>query len=283
MEQQTSWISRLCAVKWGEICLVSLYLSVLSGIVVALQYDFNTPFYSSSAMDALVPFGSFWRSLHFYTSQFFFLAMLVHFLAILIDGRAAQLKRGKWWLLVGSMPVALLLLFTGYVLRGDVTGLAAGRIAENILLAIPVLGEALNRLFFSITDDGLKRVYANHLVGLGVLWGALSWDHIRKYRAHISRHGLLIVISLLTAFLCLAPMEPEQLGVFYTPGPWFFLGLQEILHYIQPFWAGVVFPLTFIIALGLLQPDVPARRWWFVFAISWLVLYLLLTLGALIR
>lgn len=281
MMEEKNLLSRICAVKWGEICLISLYLSVLSGIVVALQYDFTIPFFSSSGIDLLLPFGGFWRSLHFYTSQIFFLAMLVHFVAILVDGRAGQLKRGKWLLLVASMPVALLLLFTGYVLRGDATGHSAGLIAENILLAIPVIGEAMNRLFFSITDDGLKRVYANHLVGLGILWGALSWDHVRKYRAHIPRHGLLIVLSVLIAFLCLAPMEPEQLGVFHIPGPWFFLGLQEILRYIQPLWAGVVFPLTFILALCFLQPGTANRRWWLYYATIWLAFYLFLSLIAL--
>ncbi|MEN8140240.1 MAG: cytochrome b N-terminal domain-containing protein [Thermodesulfobacteriota bacterium] len=284
MAQEKMW-QRFCAVPWGEVCLVSLYLSVLSGIVVALQYDFGTPFYSSSSMDLLLPFGSFWRSLHFYTSQFFFITLLVHFAAILADGRVARLALGKWLLLVGSLPVALLLLFTGYVLRGDATGHSAGLIAENILLAIPGLGEALNRLLFSIADDGLKRVYANHLVGLGILWGGLSWDHVRKYRAHVSRHGLLIVASLLMAFIFFAPLEPEQLGVFHTPGPWFFLGLQEILRYIQPFWAGVVFPLLFIFALAGLHPVMSprSRRFCQAAASLWLLLYLILTLLALAR
>lgn len=282
-EEAMPWWSSVCGVKWGEICLVSLYLSVLSGLVIALQYDFHTPFYSSSALDVLVPFGAFWRSLHFYTSQFFFLAMLVHVVTILIDGRVSQLKRGQWLLLVGSMPVALLLLFTGYVLRGDATGQSAGLIADNILLAIPGLGEAANRLLFSITDDGLKRVYANHLIGLGVLWGVLSWNHVRKYRAHLTRHGLLIALSLLVAFLFLAPMEPEQLGVFHIPGPWFFLGLQEILRVVQPFWAGIVFPLSFVVALSFLHPAMPGRRVALGFCLFWLLFYAILTIISLYR
>jgi len=278
-----AWLTALCKIKWGEICLISLYLSVVSGIVVALQYDFHTPFYSTSAMDTLVPFGSFWRSLHFYTSQFFFLAMLIHAGTTLLDGRAGQLKKGKWLLLVASMPVALLLLFTGYVLRGDATGQSAGLIAENILLAIPAIGEIGNRLFFSILDDGLKRVYANHLIGLGVIWGILCWEHVRKYRANLKRHGLLIALSMLVAFLFLAPMEPDKLGVFHIPGPWFFLGLQEILRVIQPFWAGIVFPLSFVVALAFLHPAMPGRRLAAWYCLVWLLLYFVLTLIALNR
>ena len=274
---------RLCAVKWGEISLVSLYLSVLSGIVIALQYDYGAAFYTSSAMDLLIPYGGFWRSLHFYTSQLFFLTMLAHFLAIVVDGRAERLKTGKWLLLVFSMPVALLLLFSGYVLRGDATGQSAGLIAENILLAIPLLGEPLNRFFFSIDEAGLQRVYANHLIGFGVLWGALCWDHVRKYRANLASHGLLIVVSLLMAFVFLAPMEPEELGVFHIPGPWFFLGLQEILRYIQPFWSGVLFPITFVAALCLLHPSYAWRKWAVIYSWLWLICYLVLTVIALGR
>ena len=265
--------------KWGELCLVSLYISVLSGLVVALQYDFSTPLYSTSAMDALVPFGSFWRSLHFYSSQLFFILSLLHFVMVLIDRRADSMSFAKWWPLVVSLPVGLLLLFTGYVLRGDGTGEMAGMIAENICLAIPGVGHYLNSLLFWVSES-LGRVYANHVIGLGVIWGILSWDHIRKYRANLAQHTLFIAFSLLLAFIFLAPMEPTKLGVFYLPGPWFFLGLQEMLRYINPFWAGIIWPLCLVVALVLLHKNIGRRALVLLFIGCWLISYLVFSVLA---
>jgi ubiquinol-cytochrome c reductase cytochrome b subunit len=267
-------------IRWGEYSYVALAVSVLSGLVLALQYDPATPFYSVSAIDTLVPFGSFWRSLHFYSSQFFFLLTVCHF--IFIYPLSRNLNWRKWSYLTGSLPVVLLLLFTGYVLRADATGESAGRIAENITLAIPLIGSWINSLLFSIDADGLKRVYVNHLIGLGLVWGILCWDHLRRYNLAWKESGIFVLLMIFVSVIFQAPMEPEKLGVFNISGPWFFLGLQELLHYIQPFWAGVIFPLTLITALFFLKSKKWAGRA-VIFSCCWLGLYAILTGLALLR
>jgi ubiquinol-cytochrome c reductase cytochrome b subunit len=269
----------LLAVRWGEKSLASLYISVLSGIVVAFQYDPAEPFYSTTTLDILVPFGAFWRSLHFYSSQLFVLFSLAHFTVILVERWPPAVVFGRWLRLVISLPVIILLLFTGYVLRGDVTGEMAGRIAENITLDVPLVGGWLNELLFAIADEGLKRVYANHLIGLGILWGALSWEHVKRYKVGWHRQGGLLLALLAFCFLVDAPMDQERLGVFHVPGPWFFLGLQELLHHAPAFWAGVVYPATFIAALALFSADKErVRHGALVYSLLWLGSYLLLSL-----
>ncbi|MEW6500168.1 MAG: cytochrome b N-terminal domain-containing protein [Thermodesulfobacteriota bacterium] len=270
------------SLRWGEKSFIALYLSLFSGVVVALQYDVAAPFYSAGTIDLLIPFGDFWRSLHFYASQVFFLCFLCHFAVIVTNG-AMAMPYAKWLLLVGSLPVTVLLLFTGYVLRADATGEAAGAIAENIMLSIPLAGEWLNALLFSIARDGLVRVYANHLVGLGLLWLVLCWDHVRRYRVSFRQHGGFAVALLLFCLLVKAPLEPYRLGVFHIAGPWFFLGLQELLRVIQPFWAGVFFPLLFLVALGLMPIDARWRRRSLWFIGLWLAFYGILTVVGALR
>ena len=106
--------------RWGGHALISLYISVLSGIVIGLQYSAHEPFYSTTTIELISPFGSFWRALHYYSSQAFFLLLLCHLAAILWQNDYSY-KRSAWIRLSASVPVALLLLFTGYVLRGDAT------------------------------------------------------------------------------------------------------------------------------------------------------------------
>jgi quinol-cytochrome oxidoreductase complex cytochrome b subunit len=272
----------LLETKWGAMSLVALYVSILSGVVLALQYDEAHPFYSATSLDLLIPFGIFWRSLHFYSSQIFFLLSVVHLVAILY-GPADRLSLQKWVWLIAGIPVALLLLFTGYVLRGDATGESAGLIAENICLSIPVIGGMLNSLLFAITEEGMKRVYANHIIGLGVLWVIFVWDHLRRYRVTVNEHGWFVLGIFVFSLVFPAPMEPMKMGVFHISGPWFFLGLQELLRYLRPFLAGVMVPLLFVVTLAFLQVNHDWGRKARLFACGWLILYGGFTLVALSR
>jgi len=241
----------MAGIKWGEWSLIALFLSVLSGLLVAFQYDPATPLYSASSLDVLVPFGGSFRALHFYSSQLFFLLSIIHLWAVF--DRTESYNRGQWIRLTSTIPVALLLLFTGYILRADSTGSSAGLIAENIILSIPIIGHTFNDLLFSITDDGMKRVYINHVIGFGIIWGVLAWEHLRKYRTSFRQHPLLTVTLLLFCLLPTAPFEAEKLGVFHINGPWFFLGLQELLRFFPPLLAGVLFPATLLLALFFMQ------------------------------
>lgn len=260
--------------KWGARGLISLYVSVISGIVLALQYDFSHPFYSAVAQETLIPFGSFWRSLHFYSSQLFFLFCLVHLWAVIVNRSIFKMPPLKWLLALASLPLALLLLFTGYVLRGDVTGESAGMIAEQIALSIPIVGESVNNILFAISDEGMKRVYANHLAGLAVLWLICTWDHLRRYRVLVADHGLLLVMTVILSVILVAPMEVLAPGTHYIGGPWFFLGLQELLRFIAPFGAGVVLPMLIFVLLALVRLEGRTGK-----MMAWTVLMLLVLYG----
>jgi Cytochrome b/b6/petB len=262
-------------IKWGEYSLLALYISVLSGVVVGFQYDPSTPLYSVSTLDFLVPYGAYFRSLHFYSSQFFFLFCICHLLGIFEE--AQSYSRKQWIMLIATLPVGLLILFTGYLLRGDSTGFSAGMIAESILLDIPYIGKSLNDLLFSITENGMKRVYINHIIGLVVLWGWLAWGHLRKFRVSFNRHILLTLSILLFSLFITSPLDPDHLGVTHISGPWFFLGLQELLRYLPPMVAGILFPLTLLVALVLLQKRNRGYRYFLLYLLLWLVIYTSLT------
>ena len=181
-----------------------------------------------------------------------------------------------------SIPIVLLVLFSGYVLRGDSTGFSAGMIAESILLDIPLIGGSINGLLFSISDNGMTRVYVNHIIGFGLLWGWMVWGHVKKYRISFDRNLLLSTGILLFSVFVAAPFDPDQLGVTHIAGPWFFLGLQELLRYISPLIAGILFPLSIVIALLLLKKK-DSHHAVISFITSWLLFYVVLTAIALNR
>lgn len=267
--------------QWGGKSFVMLCVSIFSGIIVALQYEAANPFFSSISLDLIVPFGAFWRSLHFYSSQMFFFLSLAHFSVIAAE-RRHEIPLGKWLYLCLSLPVIVLLLFTGYILRGDATGQAAGYIAENIARSIPVAGDLVNNFLFAVSEVGLRKVLANHLAGLVFLWLFLSWDHIRRYKVEWQKNGLELIALFLFCSFVQAPMEIHGPGASLISGPWFFLGMQEMLRTIRPLVAGVLFPLTLVIATFFLC--LPHwRRAAGLYIFCWLAGYALLTAVALTR
>jgi len=273
---------RFIGIRWGGNALISLYISVISGIIVALQYNPAEPFHSTSAIELLAPFGSFWRGLHYYSSQAFFLLLLCHFVAITWEN-THYYSRATWVRLSLSLPVALLLLFTGYILRDDATGEAAGQIAENIMLSVPFVGEWLNDLLLAITANGVKRVYANHLAGLMLVGAWCIWPHIRRYSARWRDHLPMVCSVFFISALLVAPMEPQRFGLVHITGPWFFLGLQEALRYTPPFWAGILLPGLLLAAL-LKLPHKGRRRMAYLAGIGlWLVFYAGLTAVSALR
>ena len=270
----------LFAQRWGGRSLVCLYISILSGLIIALQYSPDDPFYSAASLELLVPFGAFWRSLHFYSSQAFFLLLLLHFIMVVWENQHGY-KRVAWIRLTATLPVSLLLLFTGYVLRGDATGEAAGIIGEHITLSLPLIGTSLNDLLFAISTEGMKRIYANHLIGLCVLGGWCGWKHLRRYQASWQNHVILVSGLGLFTLCVAAPMEATKLGQVHIAGPWFFLGLQELLRYMPTLWAGIIIPLLLLGALLCLPSTVGnSRRKMLLFIALWLLFYLLVSLMA---
>ena len=266
----------LWAYPWGGGALVSLYLSIVSGMVVALQFNGAEPFYSTTTIELVVPYGSFWRALHYYSSQAFFLLLVVH-LGVELGKNEMNDQRGAWIRLCATLPCGLLLLFTGYVLRGDATGEAAGAIAEHICLAVPLIGPALNDLLFDLADSGVTKVYVHHVIGLLVLGGMAAWPHLRRYTARWRDHLVLILVTIAVSVALTAPMEPNRFGLVFIAGPWFFLGLQELLRSLSPFIAGVVTPLLPLGLLFWLPKTKPARGYALLAILLWLLAYGVLT------
>ncbi len=269
----------LHSIKWGDLCLISLFLSLLSGLIIGYQYDPKAPYYSTAAIDLLIPYGPFFRSLHFYSSQCFFLTAVIHFIAIF--NKLNEYHHWQRIYLVLTLPVILMLLFTGYLLRGDSTGTSAGAIAEHIMLSIPLIGSFLNDLLFSIEAHGLDRVYMHHIISFDLLLLFLAWNHLRRYRVQPGKYILFIALTFFFCFLITAPLDPEHLSVFYITGPWFFLGLQELLRYVHPFIAGILAPLCFLAAVTLITRQAPHFIAYRRFILIWLFLYLFLSLRAL--
>ena len=244
--------------RTGEITTAALFISAFSGFVVAYQYEVAAPFVSTTAIETVIPFGAFWRSIHFWSSQAFFLILAVHVCRCAgIMDIFCKTRRGRihWAVISITVPLALFALFTGYVLRFDGTGQAAGRIAEHLFLDVPFAGTAIDRLLMAITDEGLNRVYVVHILFTVLCWGLGTWYHTRRV---IMKRDIFIsttAAALLSGLLLYAPIDLPGQNLHLIKGPWFFLGIQELLRHMAPLLAGIIFPMIPLVVLTLLP-------WW---------------------
>ncbi len=269
----------------GQITTALLLISAFSGFVLAYQYEAAEPFIASTAIETVIPFGAFWRSLHFWSSQAFFLVLVLHVWQSLGSiSRFCSTRSGRihWAMVSFTVPLALYALFSGYVLRFDGTGQAAGTIAEHLFLAVPLIGEALDRLFMGLSDDGLNRIYAVHILFTVLCWGIGTWYHTRRVLLQKNIFISALAFSMLTAYLLHAPVDLPGQNLHLIKGPWFFLGIQELLRHLAPLAAGITFPMIPLVTLALLPWWENRRNAYFILA-AWLAVYAGATMIALFR
>ncbi len=259
----------------GQAATALLFLAVVSGLVLAYQYEPGDPFISTVAMEAALDWGSFWRGTHFWSSQGFLVLLLLH-TWYRLDG-CEDSGAMKWFLLSLLVPASIFTLFSGYVLKFDATGEAAAAIAEHLLLMVPVAGRLLDRLLVSVSTEGLNRIYGVHILLTFLLWFVGTWYHTR--RPVMGRGWFLASLLWVVAVSLLFPAPLDLPGHEATliKGPWFFLGVQELLRHIPPLVAGVLIPAIPVAALSAMVLPWARRPCRWILAL-WLAAYAVLTI-----
>ncbi len=262
--------------SWG-LCATFL-LAILTGVIINYPYREEIPLISTVGLEGVIPFGDFFRYLHYYAGQLCFLLLIWHTIEALASRSYERRNLFFWSTLIGSYPLIILILFTGYIIRGDETGLSAGRIAEHLALKIPLLGPYVSRLFFAVAEEGIHRPYLAHVfLSWGLLCGLASW-HFRLRKLKLDELALWGILASVLGLIFPPKLEAPHFAT-HIKGPWFFLGIQEALRYTSPYLAGLLFPAIPLVCLW-------GYKWWpkgaFFGLITWHVFYFwLLILGAL--
>ncbi len=260
-------------IQWGELATSALIVSIISGLIVAYQYEVSEPFISTVAIDGLLPFGRFFRALHFYSSQFFVAFVFIHTFVEIKKRDISSYPPWRWFTLTMLLPASVFALFTGYVLRYDATGQSAGAIAEHLIAKVPFVGHILDRFMIAIPNEGLNRVYLLHIILTVILWGLGTWYHTKKPIVSKTSFKFTVVLSIATAVVFSAPMDEPGLNVTLIKGPWFFLAVQELLRYIPPIFAGIIYPITPVVILAFLPRFKDQTSIW-LFLYMWLISYI---------
>jgi quinol-cytochrome oxidoreductase complex cytochrome b subunit len=233
----------------------------------------------------LVPFGGLVRNLHFWAAQFLVIVAGTHLLRVVMTGAYSPPRRLNFLLGMGLFVSAVLLDFTGYILRWD-EGIRWALVAgTNLLRSIPLAGEALYGIVVGGASPGpatLIRFYAWHIFGLMLVMSILLTWHIfrvrrdggiavpppplRETKVRLSRNSLvrrevaamllasigLLLLSLFAPAPIASSMTSSSVLSSAARAPWFFLWVQQMLKWGSPFIWGVVVPLAVLLAVTLI-------------------------------
>jgi len=238
-----------------------MVICLVTGFILSLYYrPMGNVFQNVEEITSLVPFGRFFRQLHYISGQLMAVLMLLHTVDHFLRKRYLHYPPFEWVRLLAGLMLCFFLLFTGFVLKGDQEGLFAGRVFMNILKAAPLFGDRLSNLFISPGDDFFFLPYLYHCLLLPAAILYLLRVHIANWLPD-ARYLAISAVVMVSYALFTEPRIDIPLDAYVESikGPWFFLGLQTSLKYIPAVWAGLGIP-SFFFALTSFLP-ITGRVW----------------------
>jgi quinol-cytochrome oxidoreductase complex cytochrome b subunit len=263
--------------------LVSFYLFVIltvTGLALMLYYvpHPDAAYRSMKDIEHAVTFGMFLRNAHRWAAHGMVAIVFLHMCRVFFTGAYKPPREFNWVVGVLLLLLTLALSFTGYLLPWDQLAFWAITVGTAIVAYFPVLGPQARYLLLGGHEIGgaaLLRFYVLHCLVLPLamaflvalhFWrvrkdGGLSAPPARLHRRvhawpHLVFRELLVLLLVLVvvhaaALVFDAPLE-QIADATRTPNPakapWYFLGLQELVHYGAIF-GGVVVPTGLVLAL----------------------------------
>ena len=270
----------------------AIFLVLVVVITGALEMFYYIPTPAEAALSIqtityLVPFGGLIRNIHFWSAQLLIIVSAVHLVRVIFTGAYIPPRRFNYLLGLALFLVSIFLNFTGYILRWD-TGIQwALVVGTNLIKTIPFFGNKLYMILIGGTEPGsptLIRFYAWHVFGLMIIsailigWHAfrvrrdggialpppsLRADPERITRFELVRRETLAMILTSAELIILsifspAPIaSPIRLSVLQSvpesaAAPWFFLWVQQMLKWGDPFLFGILIPVIILLILVLI-------------------------------
>ncbi|WP_195908890.1 cytochrome b N-terminal domain-containing protein [Microlunatus sp. Gsoil 973] len=172
------------SVLFGIIAAACLVVLIITGVMLMFLYvpsvdpvryhgsyrplfgvEMSKAFASMLHMSFDVQGGLLLRQVHHWAALLLPAALALQLLSIFFTGAFRRPRQLAWVLLVGVFLLALAAGWSGYALPDDTLSGTGLRITEGVLLGIPLIGTALERILFGGAFPGvaIEHLYAVHL------------------------------------------------------------------------------------------------------------------------
>jgi len=237
----------------GLLTHAALFLAIGSGIALSFVYDVNRPFDSLQVLALGNQGGIFIRAVHYWSSQLFLVLAAFHVIDQLSKNGELEVSRGLWVRVSFIVPLVLFLMISGFILKGDRGGILARQVLEGLLGTLPAGGDILRFLFLG-SPHNFQLIFIHHVATTTLFVLIFTLEHDGRIWPEWRSVVYVTACSMILSSLRTPVLRPEGLEI-YVKGPWYFVGLQEMLHWAsRPGWilvlGGAVFFVLCVLPLA---------------------------------
>lgn len=203
-------------------------VSMVSGIIIIFAYYPSNAYDSVQKINYIIPFGSFFRQLHYFSSEAFLIILIIH-IAIELYKKDIKISKISWNYAIIATLAVFILMFTGFVLKADQSANAAAQVAFSLISDTPILDNFLS--LFKDTQIFYWKFFIWHIIFLPLLLAFAIYKHTKKISVDISYFTIAIAFTLFLALNIDMPTDIAlEAKVEHIKGPWFFWGAENLLE-----------------------------------------------------
>jgi len=216
---------------YGWIATASIIICAVSGALLAVPYDVSAPYLSVTKFITANPAASLLRNIHYWSAQLFLILTLIHIFDHLRKGTESKIKKKSvWFRLTLSLIFAWYVMLSGFILKGDGDSLQAHRILSSLVSSLPGIGSMLQQTLIG-SEGNFQVLYIQHAATATVILFVIIMEHARSLKVNLGTLLATVGIITLLSFFFRAPIN--GLNDVVMKGPWYFIGLQETLHWVS--------------------------------------------------
>lgn len=223
---------------YGMLAIALFTYVLFSGILLAIPFDVVAPYISISEILIMNPWASFIRNLHFWSSQLFFILSLLHIYDHFHHKNKIGLKKRIAFRLSIGVFIIFLAMLSGFLLKGDADAMQARQIIKSLSFGIPILGKTFAVSLLGNGND-YQLIYVHHIATFSIFIAIIILEHSKRIWPRNKDFILVFFVLIAFSYFFSAPLH-DNLNPS-VKGPWYFVGFQEILHWLSyPVWSVVL-------------------------------------------
>ncbi len=216
--------------NFGFYTYAAFIICAVSGVLLALVYDVSAAYESLSEDFINNRSALIMRSLHYWSANIFMLFSFLHILDHILKNSFQNISKAVWFRLSLAIAVIFYLMLSGFLLRGDIESNQARMIFNSLTESVPFIGSLLSALLLG-SDQNLQTIYVHHIATGTILVWLASIEHSKIFQPKFAHYWKVFILVGITALLFIPYLQNPADPV--TKSPWYFLGLQEALHWFD--------------------------------------------------
>ncbi len=228
---------------FGQISFASFVIAAVSGVFLAIPFDIKNPYDSISYLLLTNPAGVFFRNIHYWSAQLFLVFSVLHIYDHLKKSSEKNIKNGVWLRVSFSLLIIFFVMLSGFIIKADADSTQAKRIISSLIEIIPFIGKQISVSLLGPEKD-FQILYVHHIATATIFLWLIIIEHAKLFWPKLKLLLYLLPVLLIIGYL-FPPVLHDGLSSAIK-GPWYFLGLQEILHWLSFPWLIILLITVFL-------------------------------------